>query len=164
MTDEGIVKCLAALNGAYITMYKNMTPNDWKIMKDTWKIQFSKLDDVTVFGALQEAISTSEFPPSIATIKKHIFKETEINEEEVWSRLLQAGRNGSYGSLEEWNKLPEDLKAITTPETIREIAMADDDAIQFIKKDILKNYHSHKNTTREKLITGSVDIKLLGEK
>lgn len=163
MTRDGIKKCIREIQLAYPSYSKNFDQEDLLQLIEIWDLQFKNLNDITVFAALQEAISTSEFPPSIATIKKLIFKDAEVNEEEIWSRLLKAGRNGTYGSREEWDCLPEDLKSVTTPDTIKEIALADNEALQFIKRDILKNYQSHKSVDREKQITGSVQTKLIGD-
>lgn len=164
MTNEGIKKCLGALSGAYPNMYKSMSPNDWLLMKETWSIQFKNADDLLVFSALQDAISTSEFPPSIATIKKNMMPQDNVNEEQIWSLLLRAGSNGNYGSQDEWDKLPKDLQDITTPGTIKEIARADDNSLQFIKRDILKSYKDHKANQNNLQLTSSTEIKMIGDK
>lgn len=160
MTEEGIKKCFAVLNGAYMGFYRNMSSNDWALMKETWGIQFNNCEDLDVFRAVQICISKSEFPPSIAAIKKAMMPEDDENEEEVWQVLLKAGRNGGYESWREWEKLPEKLKAVTTPATIHEIAMADNETLHFIKKDILETYKTKKAKQVDKLLT-SKDWKLL---
>lgn len=161
MTRDGIKKCIREIQLAYPSYSKNFNQEDLLQLIEIWELQFNDINDLQVFSALQEAISSSEFPPSIATIKKFIFKADDVNEEEIWRKLLNAGKNGTYGFYGEWEKLPSDLKAVTTPETIREIALADNDSLQFIKRDFLKNYQSHISVSRDKLITGSISKELL---
>ena len=156
MTRDGIKKCIKELQLSYQNVYNKFSVDDMKMLIEVWELQFRDFDDVEVFSALNECISTSEYPPTIATIKRCAIREPETNEEEVWDTLLCAGRNGLYGSYEEWERLPEDLKAITTPETIKEIALADDEALRYIKHDILGNFRSHQKRSSDLRLTSNV--------
>lgn len=163
MTRDGIKKCIKAIQLSYQNAYKSFTGDDLKMLIEVWGLQFRNADDVAVFRAVNQAISTNDYPPSIAEIKRNLMGMDEINEEEMWSLLLIAGSNGIYGSEEEWEKLPEDLKAVTTPWTIREIALADNDSLHYIKKDILASLRYHKKKKTEALLSTSyTDQKLIG--
>lgn len=152
MTDEGIKKCFGVLQGAYKAFYKDSTTNEWVLMKDVWQMQFGNVDDLTVFGALNDCVGHCKFPPSIAEIKSVILPEVSYNEEEDWKLLLKASRNNLQYAQEEWDKLPEDFKKVTTPYTLVEIGRADDESVRFIKKDIMAAYRKVKEKSREDLL------------
>ena len=139
MTDEGIKKCFGALQGAYRSFYKDNTQNDWTIMKEVWQIQFGNADDREVFYALNRCLSKCKYPPSIAEIKMELMPEDDFNEEEAWAMILKAGKNGNYEAEQEWEKLPNEIKSVTTPGTIREIALAEDGDVPFIKRDVMNS-------------------------
>ena len=152
MTDEGIKKCFGLLQGAYKAFYKDYTTNDWVLMKEVWQMQFGNCEDLDVFAALGQAISECDYPPSIAKVKKIMVPEVSINEEEEWKLLLKASRNNLQFAQEEWEKLPEDFKKVTTPYTLVEIGRADDESVRFIKKDIMAAYRKVKEKSREDLL------------
>lgn len=158
MTNEGIKKCFAVLNGAYMNFYKSTSKEDWMLMKETWNIQFNNCADLSVFTALQKAISVSEYPPTIASIKKHMLPDTHMSAEEMWDILLKAGSNGLYNSIEEWEKLPDSIKKITTPNTIREIALSNYNSLPYIKKDVFNAYENLKVDENQKLLTNTLGL------
>jgi len=152
MTKNGIIKCLFLLQGAYPTTYKNYTKEDWELATELWNIQFNGCEDLLVWKALNETISESEFPPTIAGIKKHLVKEESYNEEEDWRLLLKAGRNDIEYAREEWDKLPELFKKVTTPQTLVDIGRASDEAVKFIKRDIMAAYREQRTKAQSELL------------
>ena len=146
------MKCLNYIEKAYPNAYKGYGKTDWAQLADVWQIQFGNCDDLDVFAAVNQAVSECEFPPSIATIKKIMVPEVSINEEEEWKLLLKASRNNLQYAQEEWDKLPEDFKKVTTPYTLVEIGRADDEAVRFVKKDIMSAYRKVKEKSREDLL------------
>ena len=162
MTKDGIKKCVRLLQLSFPNTYKNFSTEDLQMLMEVWNLQFKNCEDLPVFSALNKVISTSEYPPTFAEIKKNLMGDEYENEEEVWSLLLTAGRNGIYGSDEEWEKLPERLKKVTTPGTIKEIALSDNESLQFIKRDVLRDYRNYKeHETNRQLATSYTDTKLL---
>lgn len=164
MTDVGIRRCIEALRASFPQTYKSFTADMFKDLITIWKIQFVSFDDVMVFEALNKALAESEFPPAIATIKKYLVREESENEEEVWRQLLKAGRNDIRYAKEEWEKLPENLREITTPQTLVDIGRASDEAVRFIKKDIMEAYSNRKQIKRQELLTSFNDAPLLEDK
>lgn len=158
MTETGIKKCIEALRATFPQTYKNFTAEMFKDLIAIWKIQFSNFEDLPVFVALNDVLAEAEFPPAIATIKKHLVKEENENEEEVWRVLLKAGRNDIAYAREEWEKLPDKLKEVTTPQTLVEIGRASDEAVRFIKKDIMAVYSERKQTKRQELLTSFANV------
>ena len=162
MTREGIKKCVRLLQLTFPNTYRSFTSDDLSMLIEVWSLQFRNVDDVQVFSAVNSVISMSDYPPTIAEIKRQLIGEHEENEEEVWYDLLEAGSNGIYGAEEEWEKLPESIKAITTPWTLREIALADSSSLRFIKKEIMESYRSYKKRKADMLLSTSfTDQKLL---
>lgn len=162
MTREGIKKCIRLVQLMFPNTYKNFTTEDLSMLIEAWELQFRNVDDVQVFSALNGVISKSDYPPTVAEIKRQLVGEEEENEEDVWYTLLEAGSNGIYGAEEEWEKLPAGIKAITTPWTLREIAMADNESLRFVKKEIMENYRAYKKQQTDKLLSTSfTDQKLL---
>jgi hypothetical protein len=164
MTREGIKKCVRLLQLTFPNTYKTFVAEDLSMLIEAWDLQFKGANDVEVFSALNKAISNSKFPPSIAEIKEYMLPEETVNEEEVWEIVLEAGRNGLYGSYEEWEGLPEDIKAVTSPSTLREIALADSDDLRFIKRDIMSSWKNKRAKDRQLQISiGFIDRKLIGD-
>ena len=164
MTDVGIKRCIEALRASFPQTYKNFTSDMFKDLITIWKIQFHNFEDLQVFEALNKAIAETEFPPAIATIKKYLIAEENENVEEVWRLLLKAGRNDIMYAKEEWEKLPEALKEVTTPQTLVDIGRASDEAVRFIKKDIMASYSDRKQVKRQELLTSFNNVPLLEDK
>ena len=158
MTELGIKTCVEILREAFPQTYQKFTAEMFKGLFTVWKIQFSNFEDSQVYLALNEVLAEAEFPPAIATIKKHLVKEENENEEEVWRVLLKAGRNDIAYAREEWEKLPDKLKEVTTPQTLVEIGRASDEAVRFIKKDIMAVYSERKQAKRQELLTSFANV------
>lgn len=153
MTRDGIKKCLRLLQLTYPNAYKSFSTDDLGMLIEVWELQFRNVTDVEAFNAINKAISKNDYCPSIAEIKRNLIDEEEENEEEVWATVLKAGQNGLYGASDEWKKLPEDIKTVTTPYFLREIAMSSTADLRFIKRDFLASYRQYKQKKTENLLT-----------
>lgn len=160
MTKEGIQKCIRLLTVTYPNTYKQFSEDEFKDLFQVWGIQFRNCDDITVWSALNQCLDR-EFPPSFGEIKSRLLSGERASDEELWALLLKAGRNGIYGSQEEWEKLPEDLRRIVTPGTIREIALAGNEDLRFIKRDIIREYRVYEEKRNETMMLGMSDRRLL---
>lgn len=69
MTKKETVQILAILKAAYPNFYKDMSAEEAQGTISVWALQFADLPADIVLMALNKAISTSKFPPSIAEIK-----------------------------------------------------------------------------------------------
>jgi len=164
MTREGIKKCVRLLQLTFPNTYKSFTTEDLSMLIEVWSLQFNGFKDVEVFSALSETIASVSYPPTIAEIKKCLIKEEHENTEDVWRVLLKAGRNDIMYAKEEWEKLPEALKEVTTPQTLVDIGRASDEAVRFIKKDIMASYSDRKQVKRQELLTSFNNVPLLEDK
>ena len=164
MTKEGIKKCLRALQVSYPNTYKGYGAESWRDLASIWEIQFHNCEDEAVFIALNKSFATNEFPPSYSEIKKNLVgKRNELSNEDIWALLLKAGRNGLYHAEEEYAKLPESVRKVVTPGTIKEIAMADDESLRYIKRDIMNDYRiSDAEDYVDRLLSTGDDRLMLG--
>lgn len=69
MNKKETVQILAILKAAYPNFYKDMTAEEAQGTISVWALQFADLPADIVLMALNKAISTSKFPPTIAEIK-----------------------------------------------------------------------------------------------
>lgn len=72
MTKAEAIKILAVLTAAYPHAYKNMSDDEANGVVMVWTIQFADVPADIVFMALNKAISSCKFPPSISEVKQRI--------------------------------------------------------------------------------------------
>lgn len=88
---------------------------------------------------------TSGFAPSIGQLldKLHTIQSPqELNEMEAWSLVSKALRNGYYGAVEEFDKLPPLVqKAVGSPDNLRNWSQTDVKAIEtVIQSNFIRSY------------------------
>lgn len=69
MTKEETLELMAILKAAYPNSYNGMTKREAIGVVSVWHLHFSSVPADIVFMALQKAISSSKFPPSINEVK-----------------------------------------------------------------------------------------------
>lgn len=74
MTLKESAQILAVLTAAYPNAYKNMSENEAAGVALVWASQFADVPADIVFMALQKAISTCKFPPTICEVKEKLKK------------------------------------------------------------------------------------------
>lgn len=137
MTRDDTVIILGILKTAYPNFYKDMRKNEMYNTIDLWHEMFERDDVNLVKVAVKEYIQTGTFPPSIAEIKGKIYKLTncETTPAELWGCLQKALKNGIYGSKEEFEKLPAEVKAfVKNPAQLKEMALMDSDVVNSVTK------------------------------
>lgn len=72
MTKQEATKILAVLAAAYPNAYRRMGDDETKGVIALWALQFAKIPADIVFMALNKAISKSEYPPTIAEVKRQL--------------------------------------------------------------------------------------------
>lgn len=152
MTRNETIKILAILKTSYPSFYKDM--DDIETTINVWSEMFIQEDYRLVSLAVKELINTYDYPPTIATIKNKMYDMTHIEElsnTDLWDALLKAIRNGAYGYLEEYEKLPEEVKEyLKSPYQLRELAgMNSSDIHSVVKGQFLKQIEIIKNKKRE---------------
>ena len=145
MTREETQKILMVIQAAY----PNYKPQDKSLTVNTWNEMLSDYSYQQVSAALKAYITSdkSGFAPGIGQIISKVnmlSKPQELNEMEAWSLVSKALRNGNYGAVEEFEKLPETVKeAVGSPENIRNWATSEYETIEtVIQSNFIKTYRS----------------------
>lgn len=72
MNRTEAAKILAVLTAAYPNAYKNLSPDEANGVVSIWAIQFADTPVDIVFMALNKAISSCKYPPTISEIKARL--------------------------------------------------------------------------------------------
>jgi hypothetical protein len=152
MTREQVGKLLMTIQ-AY---YPNYNPPDKEITLNAWYEMFAEYPEELVLQALRACITTntSGFAPDVGQIMSKIqtiSQPQELDGMTAWGLVSKALRNGYYGAVEEFNKLPQLVRqAVGMPDNLRNWAMSDYQAIEtVIQSNFLKNYRTVVNRSKE---------------
>lgn len=159
-------KILAVLKATYPNFYKDMNKQEINDTINIWSEMFKEEPYELISIVIKEVISTSEYPPTIATIKKKIYGLTHIEKEspsELWERLLKAIRNGYYGAEKEFDELPDVVKEfLGSPQQLRSIAEMDSDTIHsVVKGQFLKQIENLQERVKQKEMMSNETRQLL---
>ena len=138
MTREDTIKILSVLRGAYPAFYRDITKQEAESTIALWESMFDEEPYELVAAAVKAFISGDGkgFPPAIGQIKERIRLITtpeEMTEQEAWSYVSKALRNSTYGSVEEFAKLPPEVQAVVhDPGQLRQWAMAEADEVETV--------------------------------
>lgn len=163
MKKNEILKIVMILKTSYPYAFKDMSEEDVEGMVNLYQEMFKEYTYQEVSQAVKDIINTSEYMPTIATIKGKIYTNkhpNEANNSELWDKLLNAIRNSSYHSEEEFEKLPDIIKAyVGSPTQLQEMAIMDSDVIHsVVKGQFLKQIELLKENHKENVITGKKDL------
>lgn len=130
MTKKEAVQILAILKAAYPNFYKDMSADEAQGTVSVWSMQFANVSAEIVLMALNKAISTSKYPPTIAEVKekfssihweayeminKHYGMRQLSDEEFARCKMVyEATRPYGYGKNVEppiYSMLPREIKA-----------------------------------------------------
>ena len=136
--------------------YPNYKPNNLSETVDVWNMMLNNYSYEQVSVALKAYINSdiSGFAPSIGQLIgkiQTISQPQELDGMTAWGLVSKALRNGTYGAVEEFNKLPPLVKqAVGMPDNLRNWAMSDYQAIEtVIQSNFLKNYRTVVNRSKE---------------
>ena len=129
--------------------YPNYKPNNISETVDVWCMMLEDYNYNQVSVALKAYVTsdTSGFAPSIGELIakiQMISQPQELNEMEAWSLVSKALRNGTYGAVEEFSRLPSIVQeAVGNPDNLRNWATSDYKAIEsVIQSNFIKTYRS----------------------
>lgn len=129
---------LAILKSAYPHAFKDMTSDDAKIMRNLWEQMFADDPYEEVNNAVRALIATRTegYTPTIGEVKEQIRRRRDIcniDESTAWMLVSKACRNGLYGSRQEFDKLPEEVKQIVgSPEQLKQWAAMDAEVVESV--------------------------------
>ena len=152
MTETEVRKLLAMTQA----VYPNYNPPSREAAVNAWLMCLSEYDNNVVMAAFKAYITTdtSGFAPSIGQLldKLHAIQNPqELNEMEAWSLVSKALRNGYYGAVEEFNKLPPLVqKAVGSPDNLRNWAQTDSESIEnVVQSNFMRTYRTVVNRAKE---------------
>lgn len=158
MTREDTIKILSVLRGAYPAFYRDITKQEAEATIALWESMFDEEPYVVVAAAVKAFISGDGkgFPPSIGQIKERIRLITqpeEMTEQEAWSYVTKAIRNSTYGSAEEFAKLPPEVQAVVhDPGQLRQWALTDVSEIEtVVASNFMRSFRAKQKSMREYL-------------
>ena len=132
-----------------VDSYPNYKPNDISETVDVWNMMLSDYDYNLVAMALKAYIlsDTSGFAPSIGQLVakiQTISQPQELDGMAAWGLVSKALRNGTYGAVEEFNKLPPLVKqAVGMPDNLKNWATSDYQTIEtVIQSNFLRTYET----------------------
>ena len=145
MTRDETVKIIRIMCDSY----PNYKPNNISETVDVWCMMLKDYNYNQVSVALKAYVTsdTSGFAPSIGELIakiQMISQPQELNEMEAWSLVSKALRNGTYGAVEEFSRLPPTVQeAVGNPDNLRNWATSDYKAIEtVIQSNFIKTYRS----------------------
>lgn len=145
MTREQVGKLLMTIQ-AY---YPNYNPPDKEITLNAWYVMFAEYPEELVLQALRACIATntSGFAPDVGQIMSKIqtiSQPQELDGMAAWGLVSKALRNGTYGAVEEFNKLPPLVKqAVGMPDNLKNWATSDYQTIEtVIQSNFLRTYET----------------------
>lgn len=145
MTREQVGKLLMTIQ-AY---YPNYNPPDKEITLNAWHIMLAEYPEELVLQALRACITTntSGFAPDVGQIMSKIqtiSQPQELDGMAAWGLVSKALRNGTYGAVEEFNKLPPLVKqAVGMPDNLKNWATSDYQTIEtVIQSNFLRTYEA----------------------
>lgn len=152
MTKNEVVKLLMTIQ----TFYPNYQVENKEFTINAWYSIIGDCDYKPMEKALRAYITTdtSGFAPSIGQLinKLHeVQSPQELNEMEAWLLVGKALRNGTYGAVEEFNKLPPLVqKAVGSPDNLRNWAQTDSKSIEnVVQSNFMRTYRTVVNRAKE---------------
>lgn len=162
MTRDDVIKIMSVLRGAYPHFYRDISKQEAYDTINLWADMFSNDDASIVAAAVKSLIDGDDkgFPPTIGQVKakmRLLAGSDELTEAEAWNLVSKAVKNGLYGAVEEFEKLPPAVKRIAgSPSQLRDWASMDSDTLHSV---VASNFQrSYKVVaTREKEISALPD-------
>ena len=156
MTREETIKILAVLRGAYPAFYRDITKQEADSTIALWMSMFDE-EPYELVGAAVKAFIAGDskgFPPAIGQIKERIRQITqpeEMTEQEAWALVSKALRNSTYGSEEEFAKLPPEVQAVVhDPGQLRQWAMSPADEVEtVIASNFMRSFRVKQKVNKE---------------
>lgn len=156
MTREDTIKILSVLRGAYPAFYRDITKQEAEATIALWESMFDEEPYALVSAAVKAFISGDGkgFPPAIGQIKERIRQITqpeEMTEQEAWALVSKAVQRSTYGSVEEFAKLPPEVQAVVhDPGQLRQWASSPaEDLETVVASNFMRSFRAKQKATKE---------------
>lgn len=157
MDRNDVIALMAVLKTAYPSYYKQVSRDEALAAINLWSEMFADDDPAIVSAATKALIAsrTEGFPPTIGAVKAKmhdIANPDAMTEDEAWRIIAKALRNGIYGSREEFDKLPAELRKIVhDPAQLKEWAKMDEETVQSVVVSNFRRSYRVTATRRKEL-------------
>ena len=156
MTREDTIKILSVLRGAYPAFYRDITKQEAESTIALWESMFDE-EPYELVGAAVKAFISGDgkgFPPAIGQIKERIRQITqpeEMTEQEAWALVSKAVQRSTYGSAEEFAKLPPEIQAVVhDPGQLRQWAIGPaEDMETVIASNFMRSFRAKQKANKE---------------
>lgn len=156
MTREDTIKILSVLRGAYPAFYRDITKQEAESTIALWESMFDE-EPYELVGAAVKAFISGDgkgFPPAIGQIKERIRQITqpqEMTEQEAWALVSKALKNSSYGSEDEFAKLPPEVQAVVhNPGQLKQWAMSSvDDLETVVASNFMRSFRAKQKVSKD---------------
>lgn len=152
------LKIMTVLQTAYPQYYAKKSAEELDDAVNLYMDMFEDEPGELVAMAVKALIKTrtSDWPPSVGAINEKIMQITqpeEMTEQEAWALVSKALRNSTYGSAEEFAKLPPEVQAVVhDPGQLRQWAMAEADEVEtVIASNFMRSFRAKQKATKEYL-------------
>lgn len=127
MNRQETIKIIVGLKTMFPNSYNNMNAEEKEVLVSMWQDTLQDYTYNQVYQAMKMYITsnTSGFAPTPANIIENIRTmqpSKYLSENQAWDVYYKGICNSSYNSVEEYNKLPEEIKKITSPQQMRSLA------------------------------------------
>ena len=152
MKKEETKQILQILKLNYPNSFTNLSKQDSHDFLEMWHEAF-KDDDVKIVALAVKSIiytDTREFYPNIAQVKKEMYKllnHDKLNEFDAWAIVLKALEESRWESVEEFNKLPDEIKEVViSPKQLEEWAWLEVDTLNgVVASNFYKAYRANQS-------------------
>ncbi len=168
MTRDDVKKIIMMFASVYPHNFTNKSQEALSEMIDVWHTLLDDLDANQVAIATKEFLRTrneERFMPTPAIIRNEVYEmfktEEGLTEQEAWNILSKAISNSGYNSQQEYDKLPEVIKSLTTPSQLRDYAMMDTDELNtVVASNFMRSYKVRKEHHKqyEKISTNTKNL------
>ena len=156
MTREETIKILSVLRGAYPAFYRDITKQEAESTIALWESMFDE-EPYELVGAAVKAFISGDgkgFPPAIGQIKERIRQITqpeEMTEQEAWALVSKAIQRSTYGSVEEFAKLPPEIQAVVhDPGQLRQWAIGPAESLEtVVASNFMRSFRAKQKASKE---------------
>lgn len=150
MTREETSKLLTMVKINFRSAFRDMNNEEGNLIIDQWYMNMKAFTWQEVFAAFNDYMKTNavDYAPQIGQIHSGIMQILQKRKplpqapfEDVWQKILKAGRYDPRHAKAEFAKLPENIqKALGGYSRLVEIGRAYEEDLKWIKKSIQKEY------------------------
>ena len=153
MTKAETAKIMAVFQAAYPRYYAGQSEEEQRQAVSLWASMLADYPYELVVAAVKAVIATSKFPPAVADVIEKINaiqRDGEMTELEAWGYISRAIRNSTWHAQEEWERLPEELRRVVSPDLLRSWATVEADEVEtVIHSNFLRTFRAAQARQKE---------------